>query len=379
MQNSKLYFLISTLFISVTLFSQPPKDDLDKYVERLRSSKLAGGNETAYLSAGSEFLYAQDYFEAKNYSSASNYYMYVIKKENDNPFANYLFAISLIRQNDKYKTIQAQEYLQKAFSLMPILKERYNIDVPAEQNSTLNSAGQTTINNSENLQGYIDKLKYSRSSGGVETSMGTAGNAALYGIDYFENREYKSAELSFDLSLAKDPENIYVNYLKAICMAALGRKTEAKPYLIKALAGDPTLKNRYNEDIASASTQANKSEESKKIKSIPVAKVANGGQLIYGNYTCTQAVWNGPNRSPAYSYPPKGYFALKANGTYRWLDNGGSGKYKYDEITGNITWLSGEFQSSGVKSSTYQISGQTAQITINYSNSYRWECACKKK
>jgi len=148
---------------------------------------------------------------------------------------------------------------------------------------------------------------------------------------------------------------------------------------MKAFAGDPTLKNRYNKDIASASTQANKSEELKKIKPTPVTKVVNGGQLIYGDYNCTQAVWNGPNRSPAYSYPPKGYFALKANGTYRWLDNGDSGKYKYDPVTGNITWLSGEFQISGAKSSTYQISGQTAQITINYSDSYRWECACKKK
>lgn len=379
MQNLKLYFLFSTLFISVTLFSQTPKDDLDKYVERLRSSKASGGSETAYLSAGSDFLYAQDYFEAKNYYFAANSYRDVVNKEKDNPYANYLLAISLIRQNDKYKTIQAQEYLQKAFNLKPTLKERYNIDVPAKENPTLNNVVQTTINNAEGLEGYIDKLKYSRTTGGAATSMGTAGLEALYGVDYYENGKYRSAELSFDLSLAKDPENIYVNYLKAVCMVALGRKTEAQPYFTKALAGDPTLKNRYNKDIASAITKENKSEESKNIKSTAVAKVVNGGQLIYGDYTCTQTVWNGPGRSPAYRFPYKGYFALKADGTYRWLDNGGSGKYKYDPDTGNITWLSGEFKNSAAKSSKYQISGQTAQITVNYSDSYRWECSCKKK
>ncbi|HEY1112016.1 MAG TPA: tetratricopeptide repeat protein [Chitinophagaceae bacterium] len=364
------------LLTSSFLHAQDTQDDLDRYVERLRRSSASGGNETAFLSPGADFLYGQDYFEAKNYSSAVWYFQDVLKKDKDNAFAHYQLAIALMRQNDKYKTQQAQDHLREAFRLQPSLKERYGRDVPAAKAAGLPPAAMEAAAKTQGLEAYIEGLKYSRATGGKETVMFSAGQEVMYGYDYYEKGEYASAETRFRLALAIDPENPYIHYLLAVSQAAQGEKSEAQTHYNKAITGDAGLKNSYAKEVAAAAARHKAYEDSKKVTTTPAAKPVYGGALVYGKYTCHQSVWNGPNISPAYSYKYHGYFELKKDGTYRWLDDGATGRYTYDARTGTVRFTSGHLATA--RSSRYQSSKTVPQITVTFTDNYRWECGCKK-
>jgi hypothetical protein len=58
-----LLFVAFCFTLSSTALAQ---DELDLYVAKLKQSKASGGSETAFMSAGSDFLYGQEYFESKN-------------------------------------------------------------------------------------------------------------------------------------------------------------------------------------------------------------------------------------------------------------------------------------------------------------------------
>jgi Tfp pilus assembly protein PilF len=387
--RNQLICFICSLFLPLFLIAQT--DSLADYINRLKQSKATSGSETAFLSIGSDFLYAQEYFESGNFSSAEYSFMAIVRKDKDHPYANYQLAVSLLKQNDPYKSRQAQEYLEKAFSKMPSLRDRYKKDIPPVPDNKPDSNTRPNIpvnNNNETtpaatpgaagLDVYIDKIKYSRSTSGKETEMLSAGLEAFYGIEYFEAGDFRNAETGFSLSLAKDPGNPYVNYLKAVSLSAQGKNNEAKSFLDKAVSGDKTLEERFKKDAATAAGVWKKSQQAKEVKTPPAANIKYGGKLVYGNYTCHQSVWNGPNVSPAYSYKYHGYFQLRKDGTYRWLDDGATGRYNYDEKTGNITWLSGYFKSAPPKKSQYQADTKVPQVTVTFSDTYKWECGCKK-
>ncbi|MHC2993243.1 hypothetical protein OB13_17255 [Pontibacter sp. HJ8] len=384
--------LLCTLLLCTSfLYAQEPKDELEAYVQKLKKSSATGGSETAFLSVGSDFLYAQEYFEAGNYASAQFSFANILRAHPDHAFANYQLAISLLKQNDPEKTKLAQEYLERAFELNPSLKARFAREVPAqkeigkveatrpvEANNTENDTPKEAAPVAKGLDAYIAQLKHSYATGGKETQMFAPGQEAIQGIQYYETGEFSSAETRFSLSLAVDAENPYTNYLKAVSLAAQGKDAEAATFYQKALAGDKTLEGRYAGDVASAKTKWNKLQAAKEIKTTPAKKVTYGGALVYGNYACDQSVWNGPNVSPAYRYDYKGYFALKKDGTYRWLDDGGTGRYTYNAKTGVITWLSGPMKSKGPKSSKYQKGTTVAQVTVQYEG-YTWQCGCNKE
>ncbi len=379
-----LCLLLSFLHLSA-------QDDLESYITRLKQSQATGGKETAFMSAGSDFLYGQGYFEAKNYDMAAMYFKQVVNKEPENPYFNYQLAIALIRQNDKYKTQEGQKYLEKAFTLNPGLKNTYakepsstrNSDNPGINNTSnsksIKPVEKTNAANTMGLTAYIEDLKYSRSTGGAKTSMNAPGLDVLYGYEYYENGEYASAATRFTYAVSKDPTDVYANYLLGVSIAAQGKQKEAAPYLDKAFKGDAQLKALYNKEVKLAQETFQKKQAAKVVKTSPASKPVYGGALIFGNYNCTETRWNGPNTSPAYSFPPKGYFALKPDGTYRWLDNGETGRYSYDAKTGTIKWLSGYFASIAKKPSMFQVGTTVSQITVNFSDTYRWECGCNKK
>ncbi|HJW15478.1 MAG TPA: tetratricopeptide repeat protein [Flavisolibacter sp.] len=385
----KIAVICFCLFLSFIHVSA--QDDLDAYINRLKKSQATGGKETAFMSAGSDFLYGQGYFEAKNYDMAAMYFKQVVNKEPDNPYFNYQLAISLIRQKDRYKTEEAQAYLAKAFTLNPNLKSSFIKEssaivskeitgVKKDTNSKETGvAGKTESSKAEGLEAYLEELKYSRSTGGPKTTMNSPGLDVIYGNEYYENGEYASAATRFRLAVAKDPEDIYANYLLGVSLAAQGKQKEASAYLDKAYAGDVQLKSRYEKDSKLAKDTYQKKEAAKVVKTTPATKPVYGGALVFGNYNCTETRWNGPNASPAYSFPPKGYFALKPDGTYRWLDDGETGRYSYDAKTGTIKWLSGYFANIAKKPSKFQVGTTVSQITVNFSDSYKWECGCNKK
>lgn len=363
--NKILFYTLLLLLASCTsLFAQ---DDLDKYIARLRQSAKEGGKETAFMSPGAEFIYGQDYFEAKDYFFAASSFKRVVDAQKDNAFANYQLAVSLLRQKDKYKEQEAQQYLEAAFRLNPSLQERYAKDVPVAKAGAANSGAKKL----EGLDVYIEKLKYSRAIGGKETAMSTAGNSAIYGIDYFERGEYESAATNFRMSLGLDADNPYVKYLLAVCLHALQNK-DSEIYLAQAFEKDETLKERSKSDLATAAKKQAAYEASRKYKYQPAEKEVFGGKLITGTYTCYQVVFNGSR----YDRIQKGYFVLSANKTYRWLDNGGTGKYRYDPATGSITWLSGSLKDKRPVKTQFQPRGQ---ITIEFSADYRWECGCNTR
>lgn len=364
------FFFFLFLSFSPNLFAQ---DDLDQYIQRLKKSEASGGKETAFMSAGSYFLYGQGYFETRNYFSAANSFEDALRAEPENPYANYQLALSLIRQNDKHKTERAQTYLQKAFALNPSLKARYAKDVPAAQAATENKQA-------AGLEGYVEKLKYSNANGGRETEMNSAGREALYGLEYYERNAFDHAETRFRLALAKEPENPYVNYLMAVSLAAQNKAAAANPFLARAVAGDPSLGSRFQKEVAKAKADRTKKQPIKEDRPAPAKEPKKGGALLFGNYICSQTVWNGPNRTPAFSAVYKGYFLLRPNGTYRWLDNGAEGRYSYNAATGVLKWESGFFAGQKPKLTSFVLhSATSAQATLNFTDDYRWECGCEKK
>lgn len=380
--------LLLLLFTTSQCFSQT--DSLDTYINRLKKSAASGGSETAFLSIGSDFMYAQEYIEAGNFSSAEYNLKAILRRDNNHPYANYQLAYVLMKQKDQYKAKEAVEYFDKAFASIPSLKDRYSRDFPGSKNiepvmpvvGNSNPVENKPGNSDDRVKGldqYIEKIKYSRATGGSETYMLSAGLDAFYGIEYYEKAEYGSAATNFGLSLSKDPDNAYVNYLYAISLTAQGKTSEARAYLQKAIGTDASLLDRYKKEAPVAISKWKKAEDAKKVKSSPPTKVSYGGALYYGNYTCHVNVWNGPNASPAYRSDYQGYFQLRKDGTYRWLDDGSIGKYKYDPATGKITWLSGYFKSHNIRSTMYQPGTTVSQISVQYSENYKWECGCKKK
>lgn len=371
--------MLFVLFLSTAFSPVFSQDDLDNYIKRLKQSQATGGKETAFLSAGSSFLYGQEYFEAKRYDMAAMYFTQALEKEPGNPYFNYQLAISLLKQNNEQKTLQAQPYLSKAFELNPGLKARNDVELPAKTVITAKKTNGTNVeeNKAIGLDAYLEELKKSRATGGKKTVMNSPGLDVFYGYEYYEAGEFISAATNFHLAVSKDANDIYANYLLAVSLTAQGKSNEAAPFLAKAVAGDASLKNRFANDAKSSSETFKKKAAAKKPITTPATKPVYGGALVFGNYSCSETVWNGPNQTPAYRHVPKGYFQLRANGTYRWLDDGATGKYSYDSKTGNIKFLSG-YLAPIAKSSKYQPGTTVAQITVNFSDSYKWECGCNK-
>lgn len=375
--------LIVLIFISISAFSQT--DSLDNYINKLKLSRANGGSETAFLSIGSDFMYGQEYFEAGNFSSAAWYFNSIVRNHKDHAYANYQLAICLLKQNDLYKAESAKQYLEASFNAQPSLRERFKREMSAgTENTQTQDAGKpvkdenTKAGLQSGLDAYIERLKYSYANSGKETAMLTAGQEAIAGIEYYEKGEFGLSDSRFSLSLAIDPANPYVNYMKAVSLAAQGNVKSANNFYAKAIAGDETLKQRYVNDVSKAKISWDKLQSSKTIKTTPTAKITYGGPLVYGNYTCHQSIWNGPHVSPAYRNQYHGYFQLRKDGTYRWLDNGGTGKFKYDSKTGLVTWLSGPMKGQDPRSSKFQPGTKTAQITVEFSDNYRWNCGCNK-
>ncbi|GAB3857214.1 hypothetical protein GCM10028822_30550 [Hymenobacter terrigena] len=358
---------------------------MDQYIARLRQSKAEGGSETAFMSSGNYFLYGQDYLDSKNYSAAADYFEDAIRVAPTNAFALYQEAICLIRQNEPGKAQKAQEYFQKAFALNSGLQQQHAKDVPGSTptpNPVTTAPAQpapvAVAPAATGLDGYIQQLKHSRAVGGQETVMNSAGHDALAGIEYYELNKFGGAETELRLALTREANNPYVNYLLAVSLAAQNKSTEANTYLAKAVAGDASLSIRFQKDAPSAKAAWEKSQPKETPPAAPIPTKA-GGTLLFGNYTCTVTVYNGPNASPAFRNDYRGYFLLRPNGTYRWLDNGGEGRYSYNPATGLITWLSGRFEANQGQTIYKVLPSGNGQATVNLVDNLRWECGCKKK
>ena len=240
------------------------------------------------------------------------------------------------------------------------------------------------------LEKYIVHIKQAYEKRSAETSMGTVGYEMIYGLEYFDAKSYDYASWRFETIIRMDAAHPYAHYLLGLCQLAMGKEAAGKESLNKAIAILPDLKYRLDKDLA----QYTKKEPPKNIapakpvvtkETAPVKKETKenaskpGGPLFFGNYTCDYMQYQGAGALVAYKPVYKGYFKLNANGTYRWLDNGQTGRYKYDATTGKITWLSGYFANAKPVKSVYQPGEKVASIRIEMVKDYTWGCGCTKK
>lgn len=246
---------------------------------------------------------------------------------------------------------------------------------------------------SDPISEYYEHLKQSKQKGDAETAFMSVGSDMLYGLEYFEAGQFDYASWRFRDILKKEPENAYANFLYGVSIANLGKVEESKPYLQKAVKAMPSLN-----DLAQLHMAKLIEKKQPLVEDVPVnqpavkqnvkvaakattPKKAAGGTLVYGSYACDYMQYQGStigSFAPAYKSVYKGYFVLKANGTYRWLDNGGTGKYSYNSKTGKITWLSGHLKSLQPKLTTFTDGQKVASISIKMTDSYTWNCGCNK-
>jgi Tfp pilus assembly protein PilF len=244
------------------------------------------------------------------------------------------------------------------------------------------------------LDKYIAHIKQAYEKRSSETSMGTVGYEMVYGLEYFDAKSYDYASWRFEAIIRMDAAHPYAHYLLGLCQLAMGMEAKGKESLNKAVEILPELKTRLESDLArytkkpepktAAKPATPKETTVTKKETTPVKKVnkpaseKTGGPLVFGNYTCDYMQYQGAGALVAYKPVYKGYFKLNANGTYRWLDNGETGRYKYDAATGKITWLSGYLAKSKPVSSVYKPGEKVASIRIEMVKDYTWGCGCNK-
>jgi tetratricopeptide (TPR) repeat protein len=399
MKRSYLVLMLVFALLSVfspAVFSQQSPDPITAYYKHLKESKEKGGAETAFMSVGSDMLSALEYFEAKNYSAASWNFNAILRKEPENPYANFLYGACLAKLD---KSSEAKSYIEKAAQLMPALgalaKAQLSKLVAEEPVSLLDK--DVAQQGLDPISAYYNRLKESKTRGDAETAFLSVGNDMLYALEYFEAKNYDAASRDFNAILRKEPQNAYANFLYGASLAKLGKGKEAKPYLEKSAQIMPALNEAAKAQISKLVIEEPKSlfeEDNEKAKAeaapapqpiakTPAAKPAAdpkaGGKLVLGSYVCDYQQYQGSNGfGAAYKSVYQGYFFLKADGTYRWLDNGGTGKYKYDAKTGKITWLSGHMKTIAPLSTNFTDGQKVASIKVKFSDNYTWGCGCNK-
>lgn len=105
-----------------------------------------------------------------------------------------------------------------------------------------------------------------------------------------------------------------------------------------------------------------------------VASSKPGGQLALGSYACWHHTWTGAGAARQRSSRPVGSVTLLPRGAYRWLDNGGTGRFRYTAATGEIVWLSGPMAEKQPEKTTFERHGKAAGIDIQLKGVYRWSC-----
>jgi hypothetical protein len=107
----------------------------------------------------------------------------------------------------------------------------------------------------------------------------------------------------------------------------------------------------------------------------PKPKPAAGGQLIMGEYSCSQTVWDYSEKR--IKYDPKGNLTINSNGTYRLYANGDLGRYAYNTATGTLSFTGGYFNNGNPVTAVFTNSGRTSAIYITIktgSGNLNWGC-----
>ena len=103
----------------------------------------------------------------------------------------------------------------------------------------------------------------------------------------------------------------------------------------------------------------------------PVTAEATHGPPL-GRYVCHHIWWNVAQGRSIFDY--KGYFELLPGKEYRWLDDGGTGRYVTDPTTGAPAWRSGPLAEKQPRETTYRLDGSTHEIVLAFEQPMEWQC-----
>lgn len=99
-----------------------------------------------------------------------------------------------------------------------------------------------------------------------------------------------------------------------------------------------------------------------------------------GRYVCDQS---GSGTTASIYH---GYFELLSGGRYRWLDDGGTGTYRYDAATHRVHFQTGPLRGRG--QAQYGLDGRAPEITITMATAYTqrtgnappvWQCGLRRR
>lgn len=106
----------------------------------------------------------------------------------------------------------------------------------------------------------------------------------------------------------------------------------------------------------------------------PVAReqAASIDPAVPGAYVCDESHWS--VSAGRMEFQPRGSVTLRPDGSYDWLDDGGSGRFRFDPEKKQITWESGPLAEKRPERTTFRLNERTAQIDIRLTEGVEWSC-----
>ncbi len=265
-----------------------------------------------------------------------------------------------------------------------------------------------SVTEAPSAQAAISALKQAGAARTGETAMFTPGNHTLYGLEYLENKQYVESTWRFRDALGVDPDYALAHYLLGQAYINLKQFDEARKSLEKAAQLSPQYQAEVNTQLTKlneAKQAAAKPKPTQKSSAKAPAKPASANPKKagpakappkapryfksppMGKYLCDHIRWDVGERRIKFDY--KGYFLLKSNGTYRWIDDGPIGRYQFNAKTREVKFLSGHLAQPGlVAKFGTDADGQTPEIIITFHTAasrakkvqpIEWQCTLQDK
>ncbi len=141
-----------------------------------------------------------------------------------------------------------------------------------------------------------------------------------------------------------------------------------------AAALGPCTKVRTDANDAAPAAPASSAAPTTAPTPPPTASVALPASFAIGAYACTHDYWTGASPYRQRRSDPTGSITLRPDGTYRWLDGGGTGHFRFDAASRAVTWVDGPLADKRPRRTTYRRNVRTSQIDITFADDVDWSC-----
>ena len=135
-------------------------------------------------------------------------------------------------------------------------------------------------------------------------------------------------------------------------------------FMAAAAARIEALAEEGNRRLAGAQTGSSRSGSA----------ASAAGAVVAGDYACTHDYWTGASPYRQRHSDPVGSITIAADGTYRWLSNGGSGRWAHDAATGAMSFPTGPIADKLPGEARYRLNQRTSQIDISFGDGVDWSC-----